>query len=55
MTDAHGQAMINADRDFPQYYQALAKVNAEQLLGIGTTDGATTAHHRPEQRPDRHR
>ena len=43
VTDAHGQAMINADRDFPQYYQALARVNAEQLLGIGATDGATAA------------
>jgi hypothetical protein len=44
VTDAHGKAMINADRDFPQYYASLAKIDAEQALGIGTTDQAATAN-----------
>jgi hypothetical protein len=43
VTDEHGKAMINAARDFPQYYAALDKVSAEQALGVGTTNGATTA------------
>ncbi|WP_194923206.1 phage tail tape measure protein [Catenulispora pinisilvae] len=38
------QAMINANRDFPQYYAALAQIDAEQALGINTTSQATTAN-----------
>jgi hypothetical protein len=38
------EALINANKDFPQYYASLEKINAEQALGIGTTDQATTAN-----------
>ncbi|MBS2531569.1 phage tail tape measure protein [Catenulispora sp. NF23] len=38
------EALINAEKDFPQYYAALAKIDAEQALGIGTTNQAATAN-----------
>ena len=44
VTDAHGNAMINANRDFPQYYAALAQIDAEQALGINTTSQAAAAN-----------
>jgi len=38
------EALINAARDYPQYYAALGKIDAEQALGINATDQAATAN-----------
>ncbi len=43
VTDNHGQALINTARDFPQYFAALDKMQADQALGIGSTDASSQA------------
>lgn len=43
VTDDHGKALINTARDFPQYFAELDKMQAEQMLGIGTTNDATNS------------
>jgi len=43
VTDEHGNALINTARDFPQYFAALDKMQADQALGIASTDSTTAA------------
>lgn len=43
VTDNHGKALINTARDFPQYFAALDKMQADQALGIGSTNDTTQA------------
>lgn len=43
VTDNHGQALINTARDFPQYFAQLDKMQAEQALGITSTNDTTNS------------